>query len=103
MTRLAHFGRSALMVLALAAGTAAVPAASPINPAWSADPDEQFVLDVTIRQSQLGDGVRAYQTPEGTCVLLGDFLASLDVPMKIDLGAGKASGWAFKETHRIAI
>ena len=103
MTRLARFGRSALMLLALVAGTVAAPAASPVNPAWSADPDEQYLLDVNIRQLQLGDGVRAYQTPEGTCVLLGDFLTALDVPMKIDLAAGRASGWAFKESYRISI
>ena len=29
-------------------------------------PDDQFLLDVTIRQLRLGDGVRAYRTPEGT-------------------------------------
>lgn len=103
MTRLARFGRSALMVLALAAGTVAAPAASPVNPAWSADPDEQYLLDVNIRQLQLGEGVRAYQTPEGACVLLGDFLTALDVPMKIDLAAGRASGWAFKENYQISI
>ena len=70
---------------------------------WRADPDEQFLLDVRIRQLKLGDGVRAYNTPEGTCILLGDFLTTLDVPMKIDLAAKKASGWAFKEKHRIVI
>ena len=72
-------------------------------PAWSADPDEQFILDVNIRQLRLGDTVRAYNAPEGTCVVLGDFLTALDVPMRIDLGARKASGWAFKETNRISI
>ena len=72
-------------------------------PAWTADPDEQFLLDVNIRQLRLGDGVRAYNTPEGTCVVLGDFLTALDVPMRIDLGAKKASGWAFKENNRISI
>ena len=71
--------------------------------AWTADPDDQFLLDVNIRQLRLGDGVRAYNTPEGTCVVLGDFLTDLDVPMHIDLGAKKASGWAFKESNRIAI
>ena len=36
-------------------------------------------------------------TPEGTCIVFGDFLTALDVPMKIDLEAKSASGWAFKE------
>ena len=75
----------------------------PCAAAWTADPDDQFLLDVNIRQLKLGDGVRAYNAPEGTCVVLGDFLTALDVPMHIDLTARKASGWAFKETNRIAI
>ena len=70
---------------------------------WRADPDDQFLLDVNIRQLRLGEGVRAYNAPKGTCVVLGDFLTTLDVPMKIDVGAKKASGWAFKETNRISI
>ena len=60
-------------------------------PHWIADPEEQFLLDVNIRQLRLGDGVRAYQTPEGTCIVFGDFLTTLDLPMKIDLEAKKAS------------
>ena len=98
--------RKAAMLLALGAGGVAASApqtaASPV-PAWAPDPDEQFILDVTIRQLRLGDTVRAYNTPEGSCVVLGDFLTALDVPMRIDLGAKKASGWAFKESNRISI
>lgn len=84
-------------------GTVGAVAASPVTDGWAADPEEQFLLDVKLRQYRLGDGVRAYSTPGGTCVIFGDFLATLDVPMKIDLGARKASGWAFKETHKISI
>lgn len=79
------------------------PAATPISDGWKADPEAQFLLDVNLRRLRLGDGVRAYSTPEGTCVVFGDFLIALDVPMKIDLAAKKASGWAFKEQHKIAI
>jgi len=96
--------RSAFACVALAAaGAVAAWAASPVGPAWSANPEEQFLLDVNIRQLRLGDGVRAYATPEGTCVVFGDFLATLDLPMKIDLAAKKASGWAFREENRIDI
>ncbi len=92
------------MLLALCAGGVATSAPPPVPaPAWTADPDEQFLLDVNIHQLRLGDGVRAYNTPEGTCVVLGDFLTTLDVPMRIDLTARKASGWAFKEANRISI
>jgi len=78
-------------------------AATPITDKWAADPDDQFLLDVKLHQYRLGEGVRAYNTPEGTCVVFGDFLTTLDVPMKIDLTAKKASGWAFKESNLISI
>jgi hypothetical protein len=95
--------RKAALLLALCAGGVGASAPSPTAAGWKADPDDQFLLDVNIRQLRLGDGVRAYNTPEGTCVVLGDFLTALDVPMRIDLTAKKASGWAFKESNRIAI
>ena len=96
--------RKMAVLLALGAGSLAAPAPSPATaPAWTPDPDEQFILDVNIRQLRLGDTVRAYNPPEGTCVVLGDFLTALDVPMRIDLTAKKASGWAFKENNKISI
>lgn len=85
------------------AGAISAPAATPIADGWSADPEAQFLLDMNLRRLRLGEGVRAYTTPEGTCIVFGDFLTSLDVPMKIDLAAKKASGWAFKEQHKIVI
>ena len=98
------WGRGALALMALAsAGAIGASTMIPVSSQWVADPEEQFLLDVNIRQLRLGDGVRAYNAPEGTCVLLGDFLTALDVPMKIDLSAKKASGWAFKETNTISI
>src|SRR4051795_226327 len=100
-----HSLRRASLLLALCAGAVGASAPGPTAgaAAWSADPDDQFLLDVNIRQLKLGDGVRAFDTPEGTCVVLGDFLTSLDVPMRIDLGAKRASGWAFKESNRISL
>ena len=97
--------RKTTMLLALCAGSMAVsaPAPAPKVASWTPDPEEQFILDVNIRTLRLGDTVRAYNAPEGTCVVLGDFLTALDVPMRIDLGAKKATGWAFKESNRISI
>jgi hypothetical protein len=96
--------RKVTMLLALCAGSIAASAPSTTAaPAWTADPDEQFILDINIRQIRLGDTVRAYNAPEGTCVVLGDFLTALDVPMRIDLSQKKASGWAFKESNRIVV
>jgi hypothetical protein len=96
-------GKAAALGAVACLSTVGAIAATPVGERWAADPDEQFLLDVKLRQYRLGDGVRAYNTPEGTCVVFGDFLTTLDVPMKIDLTARKASGWAFKESHKISI
>jgi hypothetical protein len=93
----------AAILLALCAGSVSASAPQSKAPAWTADPDDQFLLEVHIRQLRLGDGVRAYNTPEGTCVVLGDFLTTLDVPIHIDLTAKTATGWAFKEANKIRI
>ena len=101
-----HWLRKAGMLLALCAGGVAASAPGSLAPSsatWTPDPDDQFLLDVNIRQLKLGDGVRAYNTPDGTCVVLGDFLTTLDVPMKVDLASKRASGWAFKENNKIVI
>src|SRR3954468_20017092 len=98
--------RKTAMLLALCAGSLAASAprvAASSLAAWTPDPEEQYILDVNIRQLRLGDTVRAYNAPEGTCVVLGDFLTALDVPMRIDISAKKASGWGFKESNRITI
>ena len=89
--------RKAAILLALGAGTSRALGPGPRTSAGrrtrvDADPDEQFILDVTIRQLRLGDTVRAYNAPEGTCVVLGDFLTALNLPIRIDLGAKTASG-----------
>jgi hypothetical protein len=100
--RIRDWGRSALTLMALASA-GAIGASAPSLNQWVAEPDDQFLLDVSIRQQRLGEGVRAYPTPEGTCVVFGDFLTTLDVPMHIDLDARSARGWAFKEGNRIEI
>src|SRR5213082_1795229 len=95
--------RKAALLLAVCAGGVGASVPPPTAAQWTADPDDQFLLDVNIRQLRLGDGVRAYNTPEGTCVVLGDFLTTLDLPIRVDLGAKTATGWAFKENNRISI
>lgn len=95
--------RKAAILLALCAGGVGASSPPTVAPAWSADPDDQFLLDVHIRQLRLGDGVRAYNAPEGTCVVLGDFLTALDIPVRVDFARKKASGWAFKESNRIEV
>ena len=104
MACLRHWWKALAALLALiGAGTVAAVASAPVADGWSADPDEQFLLDVNLRRLRLGDGVRAYTTPSGPCLVFGDFLTALDVPMKIDLEAHRASGWAFDQENRIEI
>ena len=61
--------RKAALLLALGAGSLGASTTLPGPKPWKADPDEQFLLDVTIHQLRLGDSVRAYNAPEGTCVV----------------------------------
>ncbi len=96
-------GKAGTLLAAACLTAVGAAAATPVGDGWAADPDEQYLLDVKLHQYRLGDGVRAYSTPEGACIVFGDFLAALDVPMKIDLASKKASGWAFKEENRISI
>ena len=98
-----RFGKAAAMLATAWLTAVGAVAAVPVTDQWAANPDEQYLLDVKLHQYRLGDGVRAYNTPEGACIVFGDFLTTLDVPMKIDLTAKKASGWAFKESNRISI
>ena len=98
-------GRSLIGLAALlAVGWAGAGASLAGAPApFVIDPEAQYSLDVGIRQLRLGEGVRGYPTPEGSCLVLGDMANVLDVPVKIDLAAKQASGWAFRETNRLAI
>jgi hypothetical protein len=91
------------LLAAAGLGIAAPASAPPSGPAWSADPESQYLLDLQIRQRALGDGVRAYPVPEGTCVILGDLVTALDLPIKVDLAGRRAEGWAFKEVNRLHI
>ena len=93
-------GKAALMALACV-GAAASFAEAPAP--FSVDPESQYLLDVNIRQLRLGEGVRGYPTPEGSCLLLGDMVTVLDLPVKVDLAARRASGWAFHEKNVVDI
>jgi hypothetical protein len=93
-----------LLLLSAALAGAGAPASAPVGQEpWAADPDAQYLLDLQIRQKVLGDGVRAYPVPDGTCLILGDLLAALDLPIRIDLKARQAEGWAFREANRLRV
>jgi hypothetical protein len=95
--------RLGLALLAGVASTAALGVGAPRSAGWKADPDEQFLLEISIRQMRLGEGARAYATPEGVCLIFADVVAALDLPVTVDQAGGTAGGWVFKEDNRFAI
>ena len=96
----ALIGRAVLLALACAGAT--ISSAESPRP-FVVDPESQYLLDVNIRQLRLGEGVRGYPTPEGACLVLGDMINVLDLPLKVDLAARKATGWALREDHKLEI
>ncbi len=97
-------GFDALALAALASvGTPAAIGANATSDQWVADPDSQYLLDVDIRTTRLGQGVRAYQTPQGACLVMGDFIDALDLPLEVDVSAGTMQGWAIKETNKLMV
>lgn len=72
-------------------------------PAWSASPDDALLLDTRLGPYQVGEGVRGYATPAGSCLIFADVAATLDLAIAVDPAAGTAKGWAFAEANRIEI
>jgi hypothetical protein len=89
----------ALIGALMLCGVPAVQAA----PAWTANPDDALLFDVRLSQYRLGEGVRGYQTPEGTCLDLADVIIALDVPVRLDKKLRRATGWVFEERRTITI
>ncbi|MBA3895615.1 MAG: carboxypeptidase regulatory-like domain-containing protein [Sphingomonadaceae bacterium] len=82
---------------------AALFAAQPALAAWAPNADDALLLDVRLNQYRLGDGVRGYATPSGTCVDLADMILALDLPIRLDKQSRRATGWAFAENHTLTI
>jgi hypothetical protein len=95
------FGR-ALMGAAALMGVGQ-PGSAIAAPGWTASGDDALLFDVRLSQYRLGDGVRGYQTPGGTCVDLADTIMALDISLRLDKKLRRATGWAFEEGHKIAI
>ncbi len=70
---------------------------------WTASADDALLFDVRLAQYRLGDGVRGYQVPDGTCVDLADMIMALDIPVRLDKKLRRATGWAFDERHTLTI
>jgi hypothetical protein len=71
--------------------------------AWKSNSDDALLFDVRLGQYRLGDGVRGYSVPGGTCVDLADTIMALDLPIRLDKKLRRATGWAFEERRTIGI
>ena len=87
--------------------TGAVLAFGLVQPAlaqgWQANSDDALLFDVRLGQYRLGDGVRGYAVPGGTCVDLADVIMALDLPIRLDKKLRRATGWAFEERRNLLI
>jgi hypothetical protein len=98
------------MIRRIRAGLAAIVAfaslahAIPVQAAtWTPNPDDALLFDVRTGPYRVGDGVRGYATPTGTCVDLADVLMALDIPIRLDKKSRRATGWAFEERRTVVI
>lgn len=71
--------------------------------AWQPTEDDALLLELRSGQYRLGEPLRGYRAPGGTCVDLADLVQSLDLPIRIDKQARRATGWAFAEDQRLVI
>ena len=101
--------RQLLAVMAgVAAATTAVPVfAAPtsvgVAKAWAPNQDDSLLFDVRLAQYRLGEGVRGYATPSGTCVDFADMIQTLDLPIRLDKKSRRATGWMFQEGRTLSI
>lgn len=86
-----------------AAAVFAAPANAASQAAWTPNQDDALLFDVHLAQYRLGDGVRGYATPSGTCIDFGDLIMSLDLPIRLDKKSRRATGWIFSEDRTITI
>ena len=70
---------------------------------WRASDDDALLFDLRSGPLRLGDGIRGYARPDDECVVLGDVILALDLPVRLDRTAGRASGWVFAEDETIAV
>jgi hypothetical protein len=95
----------AVAAAALPVGAASAPVPVTTTPAagWHANQDDALLFDVRIAQYRLGDGVRGYATPTGTCVDFADIIITLDLPVRLDKKLRRATGWMFNEGRTITL
>jgi hypothetical protein len=92
--------QAAAAILAAAATLFAAPAAAE---AFEPSEDTFILLQFQVRQYQLLDEIRGYQTPDGVCIDLADVIQSLDLPIRLDKKSRRATGWVFAERQTLTI
>jgi len=70
---------------------------------WSANQDDELLLELRSGQYRLGDTMRGYQTPGGVCVDMADLIRSLNLPIRLDKKSRRATGWIFAESETFLI
>ena len=70
---------------------------------WKPNSDDAVLFDVRLGQFRLGEGVRGYQTPYGTCVDFADTIMALDLPIRLDKKLRRATGWVFAENQNLVV
>lgn len=94
------------LLVGLVGGTAAAhaaPAAGDRPDAWSPNEDDRWLFDLRVGTMRLGDGIRAYQTPQGICGDLGDVVLGMDLAVRVDKKLRRATGWVFDERRPLTI
>ena len=87
-----------LLLAALFAWTGAARAAD-----WTPNGDDSLLFELRSGTLRLGDGVRGYQRADDQCVVLGDVVLTLDLPIRVDRAADRASGWVFAEDETLVV
>lgn len=70
---------------------------------WKASEDDALLLELRSGDYRLGEPLRGYQTNRGTCIDLADLIQALDLPVRLDRQANRASGWIFSEDQRFTL
>jgi hypothetical protein len=70
---------------------------------WRPNDDDSWLFDLRSGNLRIGDGIRGYQTPVGTCVDFADVIMALDLPIRLDKKLRRATGWVFDERRTILI
>lgn len=70
---------------------------------WQPTEDDELLLELRSGAYRLGEPMRGYQTPTGTCVDFADLIQALDLPVRLDKKSRRATGWLFAEDQRFVL